>query len=80
MEELDESRFTCTSDTEVLWTFNGKQLPNTAEVIHNKNKNESDLSVYPTFMDNRGSYWCEGEITDEDYGFYDIGYLTVQRM
>ncbi len=78
VNKLDEALFHCVSENEVIWNFNGRQLPHTAQVIPNKKHGSFDLRIFPTFIENRGSYWCLGEIPGELYGFYDVAYLRIK--
>jgi len=53
------SVFTCTSDTPVVWSYNGHSLPENAEPV-----GESMLYLAEISLNNEGVYECRGSYKD----------------
>ena len=77
--ELKEAKFTCKSEGQVMWKFNGKdKLPSNAVTL--SEKDGQVLNIYPLVTDNSGTYSCEGLLPDKKYGFYDEAHLKVKSI
>ena len=70
--------FTCESDSETVWTFNGQGIPESAITHHRRGSKEYQLYLHSVQLNNSGKYACEGVDEEVGYGFIATGELQVR--
>ena len=70
--------FTCESDSETVWRFNGQGIPENAITYHHRGSKEYQLYLYSVQLTNSGKYACEGVDEEVGYGFVATGELQVR--